>query len=287
MLLMLLMLLSMRPLQAQQAGIIQGLQLPAWIEHQGSSAPLNPGVRVYSGDRLKTGAGARILLQLEEGSFVKLGENSELEVRDVVPAFSSNGVFGGHLDVAKGTFRYTTTLLSNQRKRDLSIRIAAVTASVRGTDLWAKAAADTDTLCLINGDISVQREGEESFRMHQPLSVYIAPKGAPAKPVAAVEPEQFRRWAQEVELNIDDGALTGSGSWKLNITSLLDHSLALQRQQEMQSAGYPVVVKVVNIKGKRWSRIMIRGFARFNGAQAVANTLEEKFGIKDAWITEN
>lgn len=272
---------------AQQAGMIQGLQMPAWIERRGARAPLSPGMLLNSGDRLMTGSGARILLQLGDGSFVKLGENADFVLRDIVPASSPKGVFSGLLDVVKGAFRYTTTLLSRQRRHNLSIRIAAVTARVRGTDLWAKAAADKDILCLIDGDILVQPDGGAAFRMNQPLSFYTAVNGDAAKPVAPVAPEQLQRWAAQVELSINDGALTGSGPWSLIITSLLDRALALQRQQELQAAGYPVVIEAVTLKGRHWHRLVIRGLARAIGANKVAKGLEGKFGIRDAWIRHN
>ncbi len=279
------LLLSSTAAWSQPAGTIQGLQMPAWIERQGATAPLAPGMQIQSGDRLRTGPGARVLLQLEEGSFVKLGADADFILRDISPAASSGGVFGGLLDVVKGAFRFTTTLLSKQRRRNLSIRISAVTAGVRGTDLWGKAAADKDILCLIDGDISVQREGEAAFRMNQPLSFYIAPKGAAAQPVAPVAPEQLKRWAAQVELIINDGALSSSGPWNLVLMSLLDRSLAQQRQRDLQAAGYPAVLKEVTLQGQRWHRIIITGFARLIGAQKVGARLNNKFGIRDPWTT--
>jgi hypothetical protein len=144
-----------QPVAAQQAGIIQGLQMPAWIERKGAKAPISPGMLIESGDRIQTGSGARILLSLDEGSLVKLGENADFTIRDVIPAEASDGVFSGFLDVVKGAFRFTTTLISKSRRRNLSIRVSAVTAGIHGTDLWGKAAPDKDILCLIDGDINV------------------------------------------------------------------------------------------------------------------------------------
>ena len=37
----------------------------------------------------------------------------------------------------------------------MSIRVATVTAGIRGTDLWGKSAADRQIVCLIEGRIEV------------------------------------------------------------------------------------------------------------------------------------
>jgi len=282
-----LIILMAAPAVAQQAGIIQGMQMPAWIERKGAKAPVSPGMLIESGDRIQTGSGARILLNLDEGSLVKLGENADFTVRDVIRAETSDGVFSGFLDVVKGAFRFTTTLISKSQRRNLIIRVSAVTAGIRGTDLWGKAAPDKDIVCLINGDINVQHQGQEPFRMNQPLSFYIAPKNAPAKPVSPVDPQQLKRWATEVELTNDDGALTTHGPWNLILMSLKDRSSSQRRQRQIQAAGYPAVIQKTSHNDSLWYRVVIPGFARFTGAENVARSLENRFGISKPWIIHN
>jgi hypothetical protein len=59
-----------------------------------------------------------------EGSVVKPGANAELQLRVLKPASAPGGVFEGLLNVVKGAFRFTTTLLSKAHRRRLDVRIA-------------------------------------------------------------------------------------------------------------------------------------------------------------------
>jgi hypothetical protein len=51
------------------------------------------------------------------------------------PGVQAGGLFEGLLDVVKGAFRFTTTLLSRAHRRRVDVRIANVTAGIRGTDV--------------------------------------------------------------------------------------------------------------------------------------------------------
>src|SRR3972149_3437946 len=119
------------------------------------------------------------------------------------------------MNVFQGAFRFTTDAVRAQRRRNISITIATVTAGKRGTDLWGKAASDKDIVCLIEGKIEVQRGQEQAIVMDQPLSFYIAPRGAPALPVAPVDPAQLRQWAAETEIASGAGAARRGGKWKV------------------------------------------------------------------------
>jgi hypothetical protein len=76
---------------AQPAAVIEGVQMPAWIERsEGGAAPrriaLSPGLELRPGDRLSTGAGSRLVVRLAEGSLVKLGENGSLQLKALEPS---------------------------------------------------------------------------------------------------------------------------------------------------------------------------------------------------------
>ena len=98
------------------------VQMPAWLERGGQTQPLAIGTTLKNGDRIRTGADARVYLTLAEGSTVKLGENASLGLysRSLKPASS----FKGALDVLAGAFRFTTQATQRLRsQRELSIRI--------------------------------------------------------------------------------------------------------------------------------------------------------------------
>ncbi|MDA1118345.1 MAG: FecR domain-containing protein [Proteobacteria bacterium] len=143
--------------QAAPAAVVDGVQMPAWVERAGVGAarrlPIAPGMELRGGDEVRTGAGSRVYIRLAEGSLVKLGENASLRIIDIAP--DRGGFFMAALNVLEGAFRFTTDLLARERRRDVSIRIATVTAGIRGTDLWGKSSPERQVVCLIDGKIEV------------------------------------------------------------------------------------------------------------------------------------
>src|SRR5437763_17127822 len=83
---------------------VEAVQYPAWLERGGAAVPLTPGTRLQSNDKLRTGANARVQLQLGEGSAVKLGENAQF----VIGKVEERGIFHAALAVLSGAFRFTT-----------------------------------------------------------------------------------------------------------------------------------------------------------------------------------
>lgn len=61
------------------------LQAPAWLERDGARQPLRLGMELASGDRIASGARARVVMTLEEGSLVKLGERATLDLTRLLP----------------------------------------------------------------------------------------------------------------------------------------------------------------------------------------------------------
>jgi hypothetical protein len=95
-------------------------------------------------------------VKLSEGSLVKLGENAHLELKELEP---SDSLFKAALGVLQGAFRFTTAAVAKNRRRDISISVATVTAGIRGTDLWGKSSPDKQIVCLIEGKVEVGAPG--------------------------------------------------------------------------------------------------------------------------------
>ena len=105
---------------AQPAAVVEGVQMPAWVERSGRTSPVAPGMALQAGDQLRTGAGSRLLVKLSEGSLVKLGENGRLTIAEMSP---TQEVFRAALRVLEGAFRFTTDLAARPRKREVNIRV--------------------------------------------------------------------------------------------------------------------------------------------------------------------
>jgi hypothetical protein len=188
--------------------IVEGVVSPAWVERGDKREPLVVGMQMSGKDRIVTGEGARVMLRMAEGSAVKMGENATLGLDNLAEKKNSAGdtAVSASLDVVKGAFRFTTGIFSKARgERDVSVKIATVTAGIRGTDVWGRSTSDQDIVCLLEGKISVQHGGKE-FAMTEPLSFFIAPRNAPPKPVSTVPQKQVDEWSAETEITEGLGA---------------------------------------------------------------------------------
>ena len=274
------------PAGAQAAGAarVESVQMPAWMVRNGVTRAVSAGMELESGDILRTGPHARLLLRLAEGSQVKLGADAELELETLKPAPAAGGLFEGLLDVVKGAFRFTTTLLSRSHRRRVDVRIANVTAGIRGTDVWGKAAPDKDIVCLIEGEVSVQRGGDAAITMSQPLSFYVAPKNEPPLPVAPVDPEQLARWAQETDIAEHAPALVENGAWTVYLESLSTRDAAARSQAMLAERGFPVRIEPAEVGGRSYFRVALPGFASWRGALAFRDGIAASLGFATAWV---
>ena len=259
--------------------VVDAVQMPAWLERGGTREPLAPGMALRSADRVVTGAGARALLRLADGSLIRLGENGALGLDNVaLQRSAAQDLLTASLDVAAGAFRFTTQALRRFRGgRDVRIRIVAVTAGIRGTDLWGKAAPDRDVLCLIEGNISVTH-GDRTFTMDEPKSFYIAPRDGPPKPVARVSDEQLAQWAAEVEIAPGAGAARTGGQWAVEIAAVDTQPAALAVYDALRAAGYVARIRPVAVEAGVSYRVRVPGLATQQDARALAAQLAGRFG---------
>jgi len=285
----LLMLAAMPAAAAARAGIVvEGVQMPAWVEHaNGARDPLAIGMALNNKDRVFTGPEARALLRLADGSLIKLGENGLLALDDLgQKKIQLKDVVTASLDVVSGAFRFTTQALSRFRgERDVKVRIVTITAGIRGTDLWGKADATRDIVCLIEGRITVERE-RDRFVMDQPKSFYIAPKNEPALPVAPVSQKQLDEWSQQTEIAAGAGAIRKGGQWRVYLAEADNQGDALGLYQQLRSAGYAAEIRPVKTADGLIYRVRISNLPSRQDAAALAAKLEGKMGIAEPKVSK-
>lgn len=250
--------------------VVEAVQYPAWLERGGVKAPLTPGTQLKARDKIVTGGNARVRMKLGEGSAVKLGENAQF----VMERAEDRSVFSATLSVLAGAFRFTTDALSG-RKRDLTIKAKAVSAGIRGTDLWGKSTGERDLICLLEGKISVAAEGHPQVTLDQPLDFYQKPRdGAPS--VARVDPRQLEEWAKETELVPGGAGASVGGRWRVEaaVKSARNDALTLNRQ--LRRDGYPS--EIVE-KGGKWT-VQVRGLSGEPEARALATSIRSVPGVE-------
>jgi hypothetical protein len=266
---------------AQPAAVLEGVQMPAWVERDGRRTPAAPGMELKSGDQLRTGAGSRLLVKLSEGSLVKLGENGSLRVAELSP---TKELFKGALSVLEGAFRFTTQKIGANRRRDINISVAQVTAGIRGTDLWGKSAPNRQIVCLIEGRIEVGAQGEQAVTMDQPLQFYQR-EGGKTAPVGFTTAAQIAEWGKETEIEKGKGAALRGGKWKVNLVSVENQNEALKVYDQVRDAGYAAEIVPGKEGEKRIYTVRIRNLPVKIEADSLASQLKGKYGIADPKVS--
>jgi len=266
---------------AQPAAVVEGVQMPAWVERSGRTAPVAAGMALQAGDQLRTGAGSRLLVKLSEGSLVKLGENGSLRIAEMSP---SQEVFRAAMRVLEGAFRFSTELAGKQRRRDVSITVATVTAGIRGTDLWGRSRGEREIVCLIEGKIEVGAEGETPVTLDQPRQFYVRDKGK-TQPVGLVEPQQLNEWAKETEIERGKGAARLGGKWSVVLATADNQRDALMVYDEVRKAGYPAEIRPSKDADKRTYLVRIRNLPSKAEAGALADALRGKHGVQNPAVS--
>ena len=271
-----LLLAAMPAALGQPAAVVEGVQMPAWIEREGKApAPVAPGMELRSGDRLRTGPGARLLLKLAEGSLVKLGENARLQLTELAP---SKDVFKAALGVLEGAFRFTTDLVVKKRRRDINIHVSQVTAGIRGTDLWGRSRDENQIICLIEGAIEVGVPEEKPVTLDKPLQFYQRTRGQ-TQPVAFVDKKQLDQWARETEIEAGRGAVRRGGQWKLELASAPDQGAALAVYDSVRAGGYAAEIRPAKDGGQVTYAVRISGLPSKAEAEALGARLRGQNGI--------
>jgi len=268
---------------AESAGLVEGLQMPAWLERGASKLPLKAGMNLQSGDKVLTGANARVLLKLEEGSHVKMGQNARINLDRINPPKKPSGIFSGFIKVVKGAFRFTTSKIGQSRRRNIDFRIGTITAGIRGTDIWGRSNNEKDLVCLIEGKINVNAEGKD-VALSDPLSFFVKPKNAPADPVGAVSAEQLGKWAKQTDLEQGAGVVSSEGNYFINLMSVSSQQLAETNLKRFHQAGFAADIETADVAGKAWYRLRINGLSSKADAQKLAETLRAQFNLDGAWI---
>jgi hypothetical protein len=264
------------------AAMVDSVVMPAWLERDGRRQPVYPGMVLQERDRIETGANARILLTLPEGSKIKLGESAKLGFDALVAkreGEQGNVFLKSVLNVVTGAFRFTTNAISKTRsRREVDIRMATVTAGIRGTDLWGKQGGAKEIVCLLEGKIEVSRDpvaGQNTSLviLDQPLQFYIAPKDQPTLPIGRVPDAQLAQWAAETGIARDSGGASVDGRWKVSFDGQTTFADAMSLYEDLRSQGYAAQFHPEKKAGKRIYVVQLANLSSVGDARALANKL--------------
>ena len=272
------------PALARDDAVVDSVQMPAWVERHGVRQPLAPGDPLRNRDRVLTGADARVVIALAEGSAVKLGENAQLDINAL--GRRDGQVFTAALDVARGAFRFTSGVFSARpRQRAVNVRIATITAGIRGTDLWGKADDERDLVCLLDGRISVFHPLGEALEMSEPLSFYVAAKGAAPTPPSGATAEQVANWALQTEVQTRGGYARRGGRWSVELATLDGVADALALYDRARETGYAVRIKPRRVDGAYRYTLRVSQLPSADEAYALAEKLKVSLALPAPVVT--
>lgn len=275
--------LSLSALAAQ----VEGLQLPAWVERAGERLPARAGMALAESDVVETGKGGRLLIQLMDGSFVRLGEEARLALTSLHEGETEQGALTGLFNVVKGAFRYTAAGLGRMIRRDIQVNVASTTIGIRGTDVWGRSKDGGSTVCLIEGKVTLKHPARGEFVMDQPLSFFVAPPEGEPKPVGPVDPEKLKQWAAETDLDLGRGVLLPGGGWIVQLGAHDKETTARKVEKRLLAEGIPVEFTTVQLKSRTYHRLRVSGFDTQEDAKYFAAKLKGRPGIPQTWVTCN
>jgi FecR-like protein len=88
---------------------------------------------VFSGERIRTGAGTVLQLEFTDRSRFTLGPNAELELSRYSYAQGGAGEEAFHSRIIKGAFRFVTGLIARKEKKNMQVGVLVATIGIRGT----------------------------------------------------------------------------------------------------------------------------------------------------------
>jgi hypothetical protein len=111
---------------------------------------------VQMGNRLRTGANARLQVTFHDNSTLTLGENADVVVDRYVfnPAKSSADVV---LNASQGALRFAGGKIERMRQKNITVNTPSAALAVRGTHFWAGPIHRKYGVMLLKGKVKVSR----------------------------------------------------------------------------------------------------------------------------------
>lgn len=271
---------------AQETARVLSMQPPVWVERDGVLRALRTDRPITSGDTLVTGDSGRLLIDLPDGSDLKIGSEASFAVNTLREAQDPVGdLIEGVYEISRGAFRYSTRASGANIRRNVNVTVGLATVGIRGTDFWGLTTEESDTVVLLEGAIVIEKEGQASVEMEDALTFYNAPRNGAPKPVEEVDMEQLQIWAASVEMVPDAGTITPDGRWSVYLGAFRARQSAGRLVGEFGEQGYPAEIKQVNVNGPLY-RVAVAGFTTREDALEFVELANTRLGVSGAWIQQ-
>ena len=265
---------------------VVGVQPPAWLERNDRRTPLSPGTKIATDSTIVTGEGARVRVNMPDGSVLRLGEQGRFSVVALDQAAGTEGEVSSIMRMVRGVFRFTTGLLERETARDISLEVGVYVVGIRGTDVWGRSTeSEGDLFALIDGEVEVRIQGVADPVFPDPMT-YLSrePAAEPAPFTRPIDPDTLAEWAAQTDLQPNEGVMEPEGPWQVVLISLQEESVAAGIAGELREAGYAARVEDARVNDTATYRVMLRGFSSRQDATTVGERLQARLELDDIWV---
>lgn len=120
------------PARAQQAaGQVERQKGTASRSAVGATTDLAQGSKVFVGDEIRTGPGARLQILFDDDSKLTVSENARIAIDQFV--YAPGGESSQALAMAAGVFRFVSGQIGRESPRDVAFSTPVATIGIRGT----------------------------------------------------------------------------------------------------------------------------------------------------------
>lgn len=268
---------------AAALAVVEKLRMPAWLEHAEQRTPLAAGTELRAGDRLVTGRQGRLLVQLADGSVLRLGEQARLAIHELKGG-PQQGALQARLELGEGFLRLTAEAAPLEVERAITLEVARTRITTRQADLCAGTQRLVQTVCLIQGTLAIEQPGAERLLIEEPGTVFrVSASGA--LPLAPADPEMLRTWTEATALEPGTGTTVAGGGWIVQLGAFEREADAQALAQRLAQAGYAAeITTAASGAGARY-RVRITQFDSEREAKVFAEHIQGRFGTTRPWIT--
>jgi len=281
--------------------VVEGVQMPAWVEQDGMKVPLTPGLRLHNSDILTTGDSGRAELKLEEGGTLKLGENTHLSLDNLAPAGGSDQRYRVALGVDHGAFRYTSNTAIRKtvtrkklkkgskkitrretveaRPRVVNVHLGSVHTSSAGGDIWGQANDDRDVVALFRGRVDVAHDDASQVALTRAGTSVDALSGGTLNASRTVPASDKDSWLRETGLITGRGVATRKGQWKVSVGTFSQGAEADELKHKITDEGYAAELAPATIGGRAQTRLQVTHLKTSADAQVIAQRLRKEFDL--------
>jgi len=181
----------------------------------------------------------------------------------------------GILGIATGGFGAWMAFDANGKVADLERRIQSLSAIDNHSQNH-----DIADIQQRLGKVERRLTGMPTIEAAAPLGAASTIESAPLEPVKEETVLQLPPITPKTPISSD----SSKGDWVVNVSSHTNEELATKESARLLNLGLNPEVHTATIKGRTWYRVQITGFASKDEAKAKLRDLQQRLGIKGAWI---